>query len=116
MSWKAHTTGEAVHIHPDMFNHVFCYKNGRNRRITLVVSKTWVRMLRVKGYRYKKAGHKRKEVYPGITWKSYIINSLSTLEQFLSCMFELLQACPFKLLPTLFSQGAMAVEMKIELS
>lgn len=62
-------TGKAVHIHPDMFNHVFGYKNERNRRITLAVSKTRVRMLRVKGYRYKKAGRERKEVYPGITWK-----------------------------------------------
>lgn len=37
-------------------------------------------MLRVKGYRYKKAGRERKEVYLGITWKFYIIHSLSTLE------------------------------------
>lgn len=31
-------------------------------------------------------------------------------------MSELLQPCPFKLLPTLFSQGMVAMEMKIELS
>lgn len=95
-------TGKALHIHPDMFNHVFGYKDERNRRITLAVSKTRVRMLRVKGYRYKKAGRERKEVYHGFTWKFYIIHSLRTLEQFLSYMSELLQPSPFTLLPTLF--------------
>lgn len=99
-------TGKAVHIHPDVFNHVFGYKNERNRRITLAVSKTWVRMLRVKGYRYKKAGRERKEVYPGITWKFYIIR---TLELLYVRVASALSIQTF----TLFSQGAVAVEMKM---
>lgn len=70
----------------------------------------------MKEYRYKKAGRERKEVYHEITWKSYITHSLSTLEQFISCMSELLQPSPFILLPNLFSQGALVVKFQIELS
>lgn len=70
----------------------------------------------MKEYKYKKARREREEVYHGITWKFYTIHSLSNLEQFLSCMSELLQPSPFKTLPSLLSQGAVAVEMKIELS
>lgn len=92
-------SGKAVHIHPDVFKHPFGYKNEGNKRITLAVAETRVRMLRVKGYRYKKKGRERKE---GLSWDYMEPSHNSFLN---SCLSELLQPCPFKLLPTLFSQG-----------
>lgn len=73
-------TGEAVHIHPDVFNHVFGYKNEGNKRITLAVAKTGVRMLRVRDIGTRRKGEKGRRVYPRIRWKFYIIHSLTTLE------------------------------------